>query len=107
MEAFAMNQSVFHESARLEQDLQSLIDEIVVELKNLSSYALRGDSLGVASIAYRVRQFASKNQMPGIEETATRIEESARRNNVDQFTSDIQLLDHQLRWHSQNDSPSY
>ncbi|MFO0013422.1 MAG: hypothetical protein ACK553_11810 [Planctomycetota bacterium] len=84
--------------SQLQQDLESLTDEMVGELHSLSNYAQRGDSLAVASVAYRVRQFAQRNQMPCIHETATRIEESARRNNVPQFTSDIQLLDHQLRW---------
>jgi HPt (histidine-containing phosphotransfer) domain-containing protein len=84
--------------SRLEKDLESLTDEMVAELRSLSAYAQRGDALAVASVAYRVRRFAQNHQMPSIQETASRIEESARRNNVPQFTSDIQLLDHQLRW---------
>lgn len=102
-----MNQPAFRDDSQLEQDLKTLVEEVVGELKHLANYANRGDSLGVASVAYRVRRIASKHRMPSIEETATRIEDSARRNNVDQFTSDIQLLDHQLRWHTQRASPSH
>lgn len=97
-----MTNDELREVNQLEQDIRSLTDDMLVELKSLSAYAMRGDSLAVASVAYRVRQFALRNQMPSIEETAARIEESARRNNVNQFTSDIQLLDHQLRWHTQS-----
>jgi hypothetical protein len=97
-----MTNDELREVNQLEQDIRSLTDDMLVELKSLSAHAMRGDSLAVASVAYRVRQFALRNQMPCIEKTAARIEDSARRNNVNQFTSDIQLLDHQLRWHTQS-----
>lgn len=87
---------------QLERDIRELADDMQKELKSLFVYAVRGDSLAVASVAYRVRQFAARNRMLSIAETAARIEESARRNNIAQFTSDIQLLDHQLRWHMQS-----
>lgn len=71
------------------------------ELQRLNLSAQRGDSLAVASIAYRVRNVAKNRGMRAIADGAARIEESARKNNVTQFTSDIQLLDHQVRWVSQ------
>ncbi|MFN6129359.1 MAG: hypothetical protein ACK6DC_06070 [Planctomycetota bacterium] len=95
------------DSPQFEENLRALVDEIAGELKNLSNYAIRGDCLGVASVAYRVRQSATRIQLHSIEETATRIEESARRNNVDQFNSDIQLLDHQVRWFARRDPTSH
>jgi hypothetical protein len=102
-----MNSKIPLHPPELEEDLRALIDEIAGELTHLSNYAIRGDCLGVASVAYRVRQSATKSQLRGIEETATRIEDSARRNNVDQFNSDIQLLDHQVRWFARRDPPSH
>jgi len=98
-----MNNEEWMEETQLQQDLQGLTDEMLGELKSLSTYAQRGDSIAVASVAYRVRQFAQRKGMMSIEQTAARIEESARRNNKDQFTSDIQLLDHQWRWYTRRD----
>lgn len=86
---------------QLQRDMQVLTEEMRTELKRLAAYAEREDSLAVASVAYRVRQVAQRNGMIIIQEGASRIEESARRNNVSQFTSDIKLLDHQIRWYSQ------
>jgi hypothetical protein len=71
------------------------------ELQRLNLFANRGDSLAVASVAYRMRRLAERNQLVVLQEGAARIEESARRNNIAQFTSEIQLLDHQVRWYSQ------
>ncbi|MCU0707550.1 MAG: hypothetical protein MUF23_04605 [Pirellula sp.] len=86
---------------QLQRDIQVLTEEMRNELKRLAAYAERADSLAVASVAYRVRQVAQRHGMVVIQEGASRIEESARRNNVAQFTSDIKLLDHQVRWYSQ------
>jgi len=93
-----MNDDIWNE---LRDDLHDLAVELRGELQRLNLFANRGDSLAVASVAYRMRRLAERNQLEVLQEGAARIEESARRNNIPQFTSEIQLLDHQVRWYSQ------
>jgi hypothetical protein len=75
--------------------------EVREELNRLTTYAHRGDSLAVASVAYRLRNRAEKAGLELVYRGATRIEESARRNNIAQFSSEIDLLEYQVRWLTQ------
>ena len=83
-------------------DPQQIHRELRDELQRLNAYALRGDALAVASVAYRMRHLAEANGLEVVEKGAARIEESARKNNVNQFLSEINLLDHQVRWFVQS-----
>ncbi|MFN7628788.1 MAG: hypothetical protein ACK5PZ_18340, partial [Pirellula sp.] len=78
--------------------------ELRDELQRLNAYALRGDALAVASVAYRMRHIAEAYGLEVVEKGAARIEESARKNNVAQFLSEINLLDHQVRWFVQSEN---
>ncbi len=89
------------ELTQLHCDILNLTAEFRDELNRLNVHSERGDSLAVASVAYRMRNLAKENGLIAVADGAARIEASARRDNVEQFRSDIQLLDHQVRWHSQ------
>jgi hypothetical protein len=83
-------------------DPQQINRDLRDELQRLNAYALRGDALAVASVAYRMRHLAEAHGLEVVEKGAARIEESARKNNVNQFLSEINLLDHQVRWFVQS-----
>ncbi|MBM3966654.1 MAG: hypothetical protein FJ308_16550 [Planctomycetes bacterium] len=85
-------------------DPQQINRELRDELQRLNAYALRGDALAVASVAYRMRHLAEAHGLEVVEKGAARIEESARKNNFNQFLSEIDLLDHQVRWFVQSGS---
>jgi hypothetical protein len=67
------------------------------EVNRMSEIASRSDALTVASIAYRMKLAARAFGLDWIEEGASRIEDSARRNQATEYLSEIQLLEHQLR----------
>ena len=68
------------------------------EIMRLFEFAHRGDALAVASIAYRMKRSAGQDGLEVIAQAAARIEASTRRNQTLEYVSEIQLLDHQLRW---------
>jgi hypothetical protein len=68
------------------------------EIVRLFEFAHRGDALAVASIAYRMKRSAAQEGLDAIAQAAARIEASARRNQTLEYVSEIQLLDHQMRW---------
>lgn len=69
-----------------------------IEIERLFEFAHRGDALAVASIAYRMKRSAVEQGLDVMAQASARIEASARRNQTLEYMSEIQLLDHQMRW---------
>ncbi len=81
----------------LESATELLENEIKEELVKLNLFAMREDALGVASVAYRLKNRAQSTGSALLERGAARIETSARRNNTALYCSEIDLLEHQVR----------